>query len=142
MTFHINYLAILVCGVLAMVVGYVWYGPLFGKKWMEVVKATAMDEAARKEMQKRAMPLYAVQFLLVLFQVWVLAYYVEGFTQAPPIGNALWVWAGFVVPTVAASAMWNNDSAKISWARFLIQSGYQLVVFVMFGWILGMWKLY
>ena len=43
------------------------------------------------------------------------------------------------MPTVAGAAMWNNDSAKISWARFMIQAGYQLVLFVMFGLILGAW---
>ena len=137
---EINYLAIFVCAVLAMGVGSVWYGPLFGKKWLEVVGATAEDLEARKEMQKRMIPLYVTQFLLVLFQVWVLAYYIGGWKEVSGLGNALWIWAAFVMPTVAAASMWNNDSAKVSWARFLIQAGYQLVVFVMFGLILGAWN--
>ena len=29
----VNYLAIIVSAVLMMVIGYVWYGPLFGKRW-------------------------------------------------------------------------------------------------------------
>lgn len=136
----INYLTVLVCAVAAMGLGAVWYGPLFGKKWMEIVGATAMDEARRKEMQRGAVKLYVVQFLLTLFQVWVLAYYIAGWTEASGLGNALWIWAAFIVPTVAAGAMWNNDSTKISWARFLIQGGYQLAIFVIFGLVLGMWR--
>jgi hypothetical protein len=137
---EINLLAVLACGVLAMVIGYVWYGPLFGKKWMEVVGATEMDIEARKKMQASAGPLYVVQFLLTLFQAWVLAYYIAGWKEASGVANSLWIWAAFVVPVIAGTAMWNNDSAKISWARFLIQSGYQLVIFIMFGLILGYWR--
>jgi hypothetical protein len=137
---EINLLAVLACGLLAMVIGYVWYGPLFGKKWMEVVGATEMDIEARKKMQASAGPLYVVQFLLTLFQAWVLAYYIAGWKEASGVANSLWIWAAFVVPVIAGTAMWNNDSAKISWARFLIQSGYQLVIFIMFGLILGYWR--
>jgi hypothetical protein len=49
---NINYWAVLVCGVLSMVIGFVWYGPLFGKKWMEIVGATFKDIEERKRMQK------------------------------------------------------------------------------------------
>lgn len=135
----INYIAVLVCGVLAMALGFVWYGPLFGKKWTEIIGATAHDLEQRKKMQREAGPLYLIQFLLALFQIWVLAYYIRGWQEAGGLGNALWIWAAFIVPTVAGAAMWNNDPARVKWARFLIQSGYQLVCFVAFGLILGAW---
>lgn len=136
----INLWAVLACGVISMVIGAVWYGPIFGKKWMEIVGVTAMDEAKRKEMQKKAMSLYAVQFVLSLFQAYVLAYYIAGWKEASGVVNALWIWAAFVMPTVAGASMWMNDSGKIKWARFLIQAGYQLVLFVVFGLVLGMWR--
>ncbi|MFN3694309.1 MAG: DUF1761 domain-containing protein, partial [Ignavibacterium sp.] len=31
----INYLAVLVCGIISMVIGSLWYGPLFSKLWMK-----------------------------------------------------------------------------------------------------------
>lgn len=133
--FAINYWAILISAVLSMILGFLWYGPLFGQHWMKIVGADWMDREARKKMQRGAARLYVVQFLLTIFQVTILSRFVAdaGFTEA------IWIWAGFVMPTIAGSAMWNNDSAKISWARFLIQGGYQLVIFIMFGCILGMW---
>src|SRR3989338_8243854 len=136
---EINYWAVLVCGVLAMVLGGVWYGPMFGKKWMEIVCADKMDIERRKEMMKGVWKLYLTQFILTLFQVYVLAYYIAGWKEASGLENSLWIWAAFIMPTVAGASMWNNDSAKISWARFLIQGGYPLVLFVMFGLILGAW---
>lgn len=135
----INYLAILVSGVLAMVLGFFWYGPFFGKKWMEVIGVSDLDLERRKEMQKVAGKLYLIQFVLVLFQVWVLANYIKGWQEKSGIENALWIWAAFIVPTLAAGSMWNNDSAKISWARFLIQAGYNLLLFILFGLIIGAW---
>jgi len=134
----INYILILVCAMLSMVIGFVWYGPLFGKKWVEIVGATDMDMEARKKMQKEAGVLYIVQFSLIVFQVFILAYFINLIPDIRPTYIAVLVWAGFVLPTIAGGAMWNNDSHKIAWARFLIQVGYQLILFVIFGFVLGL----
>jgi hypothetical protein len=136
---EINFVAVLVAAVLAMALGALWYGPLFGKKWMKIICATEMDMAAQKEMQKKAMPLYLITFVLALFQVWVLARFIQGWETMGAVETALWIWAAFVVPTVAAGAMWNNDSREVAWARFLIQAGYYLALFVMFALVVGMW---
>lgn len=136
----INYWAIAVCAILSMVIGFVWYGPLFGKKWAQIIGATARTAEERKKMQASAGPLYLVQFVLSLFQVWVLAYYIAGWQAAPGVVNALWIWAAFVIPTIAGSSMWNNDSGKVKWTRFLLQGGYQLVLFVVYGLILSSWR--
>ncbi|MCA9364228.1 DUF1761 domain-containing protein [Candidatus Kaiserbacteria bacterium] len=139
MTPEINYLAIVVGTIIATVVAAIWYGPIFGKKWMEIVGADPADIAARERMQKSAKPLYLIQILLTAFQVLILAHLVADTTTVSGVTRAFWIWAGFVMPTIAATAMWNNDSARISWARFLIQSGYQLIVFLIFGALLTFW---
>lgn len=135
----INYLAVFAGAVLSMVLGIIWYGPLFGRKWLEVIGATDKDLEARRKMQESAAPLYAAQFLLAVFQVWVLAYLIQG-RGLPWLATALLVWGGFILPTVAASAMWNNDASRVKWARFWIQAGYQLLNFLAYGLILGYWR--
>ena len=139
---EINYWAVLVCGVLSMIIGSIWFGPLFGKKWMQIIGATEMDMEKRKEMQKRAMPLYIISFVLSLFQAYVLSYAIQltAMDTSGAIKIAFWLWAAFVIPTVAAGSMWNNDSSKISWSRFWIQAGHYLVLFVIFGLVLGLWR--
>ena len=138
---QLNYWAILVCGILSMVVGSIWYGPmLFGKVWMKIVGAQAMSPAEMKAMQKKVMPLYLVQFLITLFQVWVLANNIAYYPDKSALVLSLWVYAGFVVPIIAGTCMWNNDPKNIAWARFWVQAGYQLVLFIIFGLVLGMWK--
>ena len=135
----IRYLPILVCAVIGMVVGAIWYGPLFGKLWMRINNVTEMDVERRKEMQKKAMPLYIVQFVLSFFQIFVLAH-LTGSTAKSGILSALIVWGGFVMPTIAASCMWTNEPRKVAWSRFFIQAGYQIVTFAIFGAILGVWS--
>ena len=136
MDIDVNYWAVLVCGIVSMVLGFVWYGPLFGKKWMEIVGATDMDKERRKEMQKGMWKLYLTSFVLALLQACVLARFLP-LVSGSVYASIFWLWAGLVVPVLAGASMWNNDSARISWARFLIQSGYYLVLLMIFGFILG-----
>jgi hypothetical protein len=136
---EINYLAVIVSAIWAMVLGAIWYGPLFGKQWMKIVGINSKDKKAMAKMKKESGKLYFIQFLIVFFQVFVLAFYIKGWEEASGLENAMWIWAAFIMPTIAGSAMWNNDSKQISKMRFFIQGGYQLVLFISFGLILGMW---
>lgn len=133
---EISHVAVWGSAVLSMVLGFVWYGPLFGQKWKEIIGAGEMDAERMKEIQKAANKLYGVQFALSVVQVYVLAYLLFH-TTLPALTVALLVWLGFIMPTIAGSSMWNNDSRRIAWSRFLIQSGYQLIFFVAISFILG-----
>jgi len=138
---EINIWAVLVCTILTLVIGFIWYGPIFGKKWMEITGADKMDMERRKEMMKGVWKLYIAQIALALLQVYVLAWYINTIGNiSSGIHTAFSIWLAFVMPTIAGTAMWRNDSAKISWARFFIQSGYQLIIFIVFGLILSFWK--
>lgn len=136
----INYWAVLSCALLSLVLGFVWYGPLFGRKWIEINELSSDDLAKREAMQKEAGPLYVVQFVLSLLQIYILAHFVKGWSDVSGVESALWIWLGFVMPTVAGLAMWNAKPTKVKWAMFLISSGYQLISFVSFGFILSTWQ--
>ena len=136
----INYFAVFTGAVCSMIVGAVWYGPLFGKKWMEIIGVDEGDLEAKKKMQKSATPLYFVQFILTLFQVLVLAHLIADTVRVSGIERALWIWAAFVIPTLAGGVMWTSDSKRLKWSRFLIQGGYQLTMFIIFGLMLQLWR--
>jgi hypothetical protein len=139
-TLIVNYWAIATGAFLAMVIGALWYGPLFGKKWMEIIGVNASDLKARKQMQKSAGPLYLLQFILVLFQVLVLAHLIADTKLVGGLERALWIWAAFVIPTLVGAIVWTNEKRKQKWDRFLIQGGYQLVIFILLGLLLQYWK--
>ena len=135
-----NLLAVFACGVASIITGSVWYGPLFGKKWMEICKVSAEDLAKRAEMQKAALPLYLVQFILSLFQAFILAYLINAHSTFSSLHLSILIWAAFIMPTVAGSSMWNNDTKNIKWTKFLIQASYQLLNMVVFGLIIAYWQ--
>lgn len=41
----LNYLAILVAAIVPLFVGALWYGPLFGKRWLALMETTEEDIA-------------------------------------------------------------------------------------------------
>jgi hypothetical protein len=139
-TITINYWAVVSGAVLSMVIGAIWYGPLFGKKWMEILGVNPSDLEAKKKMQKSAGLLYLVQFILTLFQVLILAHILADTRLVGGLQRSLWIWAAFVIPTLAGAVMWTNENGKLKWARFLIQGGYQLILFILFGLLLQYWK--
>ena len=57
---ELNYVAVLVCAVVSMVVGAVWYGPLFGKQWMEVIGINAKDKKAREKKCRKVLGRYTL----------------------------------------------------------------------------------
>lgn len=135
----INYWAVLVCGVASMILGMLWYGFIFGKAWMKVIGVDPKDKKHMEEMGKGTGVLYLISFILALLQAYVLAHFIAAWQGESPIVTALWLWGGFAVPLLAGASMWNNEPASKAWSRFFIQTGYQLVLFVSFGLILGYW---
>src|SRR3989338_1225191 len=134
----INYWAVLVCAVFSMVLGSLWYGRLFGKAWMKIMGVDAKDVSANKKIKKGMWMLYLTQFILTLFQVYILANLL--ITIPSVMVGVLFtvlVFLAFVIPTLAGNAMWSTKPRKIAWAQFGIQFGYQLILFVVFGFVLS-----
>jgi hypothetical protein len=137
----INYLAVLVAAVASMVIGSLWYGPIFGKKWIALMGWTEeqMNSAKAKGMGKS----YALMFVGSLLMAYVLAhsviyaaYYmrVSGFSAGLMVG--FWNWLGFVVPVSLGSVLWEGKS----WKLWFLNVGYYLVTLMVMGAILAVWR--
>lgn len=135
---QINLLPILICAIAAMVVGMIWHNQaLFGKTFMKALGADMnMSPEKMKEIQKKMWQIFVTQFVLVFFQAWVLAHFIAGWNTVSGLTTSLWIWAGFVLPTVAASWMWSARPRKDAWTGFLISIGYNLILFIVFGLII------
>ena len=134
-----NYLAIFVCGIAAMIVGFIWYGPLFGKVQMEIMGAETMSPERKAAMKKNMWWMYLLQFILALITARFLGYLIMHSTTSP-VALSVWVWFGFLVPVIGGAALWSGKPCKTAWKMFLLSAGAQLVTFIVFGFILGMWK--
>lgn len=131
---EINYLAVLVCGIISMVVGGVWYGPAFGKAWMKEVGYT--EEDIRKDFNPGKT--YGQAVLGHIIMALVLAYLLS-LTGAETIGDGIRVslsaWIGFIFATKFINSLFAKQSFKL----VMIDSGYQLVNIILFGIVLILW---
>ncbi len=136
MNVEVNYLAVLLSGVAAMVVGFLWYGPmLFAKPWMKLMGHT------EKTMEKAGMgKMYGISFVLTLVMAYVLSHvmtFSESYFHYPRLmtglTSAFWMWIGFVMPVQATDVLFGGKN----WKLFAINTGYQFVSLLAMGVVLG-----
>jgi hypothetical protein len=136
----LNWLAVLVAGISTMIVGFVWYSPLlFAKAWMREMGYDPDDKAKTQEMQKSAGPAYGASFVAGLLSAFTLALILHGL-QAKDLHVGLMlgfhVWLGFVATVQLTGALFARQSMKL----FAINTGYQLVCYLLMGAILSLWR--
>ncbi len=138
---NINYIAIIVCVVVGMPVGFLWYGPLFGKAWARHVGLENMEKPSEPAMLK-SMALYAFGSLLIAFvlahsvEVWRPSSWKAGDDLAPwEYGwpSAFFTWVGFFLPIQMGRVAWEQKS----WGLVAINAGFDLVRLTLFGMILA-----
>ena len=136
----LNWLAILVAAISTMIVGFVWYSPLlFAKPWMREMGYDPNDKAKTQEMQKSAGPAYAGSFVASLISAFTLALILHGLNaQGLDFGLmvSFHVWLGFVATVQFTGALFMKQSMKL----FAINTGYQLVCYLVMGAILTAWR--
>lgn len=141
MEVSVNYLVVLVAGIVSMGVGFLWYGPmLFGKQWMKLMGYTKESmEKAKKEMGKT----YAISFVLALVTVYVLSHVMilsRSFFNTPMLSagltSAFWMWLGFIMPVQATEVLFGGKK----WDLFAINTGYQLASLLAMGLVIGIMR--
>jgi hypothetical protein len=137
---NLNLLAVLIAGVSTMVVGFLWYSPiLFAKPWMREMGYDPDDKAKTKEIQKSAGPAYMGSLLASLVSAFVLALFFHWLhVQSLRVGlmAAFHVWLGFVATVQLTGVLFMKQSMKL----FAINTGYQLVCYLVMGAILTVWR--
>jgi hypothetical protein len=139
-----NPLAMLVAAIAAMIIGFIWYGPLFNKLWMEGMGWDPNDKAHTEKMKKSATSAYIQMFIGVILQVWVLTHVLWAFSLALPetkgimagVQGGFWVWLGFVLPIKYGDKIWGGKKFKY----VAIDLGYYLVNLIVMSVILSVWK--
>ena len=135
----VNLWAVLVAAVSTMVVGFLWYSPmLFAKPWTVLMGYDPSDKAKMDEMRKNVGKSYAISFIASLVAAFVLGKIIEVATVESPlygmkIGFA--VWLGFVTTVQLTAKLFGNQPTKL----YLINTGYQLVCYLVMGAILAVW---
>jgi hypothetical protein len=132
-----NIWAVLVSGVVSLIIGFVWYGPLFGKTWgrytgwtEEKIKTVSGGQMART---------YGLTFLAALVSAAALTI-VSRWLGASGIGDGLLLGfvtgIGFTGMAFATTHLFEHKPVGL----WLIVSGYQLVYLTAAAVIVTIWK--
>ena len=136
----VNLWAVLVSALATMVVGFVWYSPLlFARPWTILMGYDPDDKAKLAEMQKSAGPSYMLSLVASLASAAVLGKIIAVATINTPLYGmkvGLAVWLGFVTTVQFTNALFSRQRNKL----YLINTGYQLVCYLVMGAILGAWR--
>jgi hypothetical protein len=90
-------------------------------------------------MQKSAGPSYAMSFIASVLAAFVLGKIIAVSGEANAIDGlkiGLVVWLGFVTTVQLTNALFSRQPNKL----YMINTGYQLVCYVVMGAILGAWR--
>jgi hypothetical protein len=133
---QVNLIAVLACSLISFFLGALWYSPLlFARKWVALLGKTP------QELKEASNPvMYATGFPTGLVTCLAMAYVVNYAGASTLSGGAevgAMCWFGF-----AGATSYNNQVNFVGKSRTLwaIDSGYNLVSFVISGCILAVWK--
>ncbi|MDZ7660141.1 DUF1761 domain-containing protein [Fodinibius sp.] len=134
----INIFAVLVATLSTFLVGWLWYGPLFGKAWMNAVGLTE-EQIQQGNMVK----VFGFAFIFELIMAFNLAVFLTGSPEAAEMMNAqMGAFYGFLAGFgwVFFALAVNSLYEQKSWKYIFINGGYWTVAFTIMGLILGAWK--
>jgi hypothetical protein len=130
----INWLAVVVAAVLSLVVGFVWYSkPVFLLPWL---KGIEKDESFAQQANPMTFVFSFLSSILEAVFVTFLLTAMGSTTLVSGITAGFMIWLGFVFTT-----HWVNDLfSKRSFGFTLITSGYHLVMLLIMGALLAVWR--
>jgi len=132
----INWLAVIVSGAAAMMIGFLWYGPLFGKAWKKANKFTEKDMKNMKITPKIAMSLGTINaFVMAIFLALILSALNSNSLVNGIIAGVV-LWAAIAATTRFNSIIFEQRPLSL----FIINAGYDLVTILAMGIILSVWK--
>jgi hypothetical protein len=124
-----------------MAIGSIWYGPLFGGRWMKLSGITpdAMDPAKASGMGKTYLLAFAgslvMSYVLAHSLVFAAAYFKMSGISAG-LMSGFWNWLGFIAPVTLSAVLWEGKP----WALWVLMNGYYLVTLLVMGTILSVWR--
>ncbi len=130
---QVNWIAVVLGAVFSMLLGFLWYGPLFGKLWLRSIGKKAEELSGSAGM-------YVFAFLAALVSAYVLAVLVGA------LGITSW-WRGAVLGGVVSvgigsmAALVNGIFLRNPGASWLLFALYQLVLNAAEGLVFAVWRM-
>jgi len=141
---HVNFPAVIAAVVASFVFGWLWYGPLFGKKWASLMNLPA-DFKPDPKLMMRGMGLALLGTFLTTYvllhsaEVWRPSVWGVG-ADAPAwrygFFGGFFTWLGFYVPLLLGSVAWEGRP----WGLFGLNAAYHFINLQLIAMILAHWR--
>ena len=127
--------------IILFIIGFLWYGPIFGKLWLKLSKIPAADVAkAKKKGMKGMWKSMFLNFVGTFVMVYVLARLFSLLGVTVPLQGAVlgfWIWLGFFASTtLLGSVLWEGKP----WGLFALNGLYWLVNLKLAGYLVVLWN--
>ena len=133
----VNLYAVLVAGIVPLAIGALWYGPIFGKRWLAMMEMTA------EEVQEGFNPVktHGVGLLLALLTAFVIAQLIadigpDGGSAMIGVHVGLMALIAFVIPAAHQSVTFEKRKAGLAW----LNVAYNGVALIGQGVVIALWR--
>jgi hypothetical protein len=127
----VNWLAVVVGTVLSMAMGALWYGPLFGQRWLRLIGKTEDElEADPMDYIKTAVAAFVAMLIL---NVAVVVFGASSLLDGVLLGGFLFLGFGATATYVYTTFEGPPESV------WLLYGAYQLVVYLIMGAVFAIW---
>jgi len=132
----LNYFAIVVAAIVSFMFGWLWYGVLLSRQWLDAVGKSEAE--IKGEGGPSPLP-FVIAFIAQLLMAWMLAGVVGHLGPAEVtlrngVISAAFVWLGFVITTLAVNNAFQGAKSTLT----LIDGGHWLGVLLLQGAVIGL----
>jgi hypothetical protein len=127
----VNWLAVVVGMFVSMVLGFLWYGPLFGKTWLRLIGKSADEiESDPMDFVKTAVAAFVAMLFLNLV---VASFGADSFVNGLILGAL--VFLGFGATQTFVYTTFEGPKGSV----WLLFNAYQIIVFAVMGGVFAIW---
>jgi len=130
----LSYLAIIVAALAQFVLGWLWYGRLFGKRWMSLMGIN--PQSINREGMGKTLVWTFIGSLVTAGVLRKFATMVGAHTVGAGVALGAMVWFGFIATVTLASVLYEKRSVNL----YVLNNGYQLVSLAVMGAIVAAWR--
>jgi hypothetical protein len=135
---NVNFWALIAATAAAMAIGSIWFGPLFGEKWLKLVGLKKKDtqDSWQLPMVTMLVMAFVQAYVLRHFIVYASYFYSDYSELGIGLVTALWLFVGLILPLILSSNMFARRPKELTY----MEAGNQLVTLLVMGAILATWN--
>ena len=136
-----HHISMLVAFVVSMIVGFIWYGPLFGRKCREL-SGVGVSQSKQAIANSFILEIIATLITVYVLSHWLAIFKPSMWHMSDEMGPysygfwaAFWAWFGFVIPRFLSAVAWEKNKWGLFWIRAIgYFVNFQIITLILVHW--------